>query len=86
MGFVGSFSTSVFVAPQTGARLSEPLVIMGALPGEALRMLRSLVPATRSATTLDTPQLRETLSLLGYVTVSTEAFFSFQKGYDMWRY
>jgi hypothetical protein len=42
-------------------------------------------PATRSATTLDTPQLRETLSL-GYVTVSTEVFFSLQKRYYLWRY
>jgi len=58
---------------------------MGLLPREELRTLRSPVPATRSATTLDTPQLRETL-LLGYVTVSTEVFFSFQKRYYLWRF
>lgn len=63
------------MAPQTGARLSEPLVTTGVLPREVLQMLRSLVPATRSATTLDTPQLRETLSL-GYVTVSTGVLFA----------
>lgn len=61
MDFLRSFSTSVFVAPQTVARLSAPLVTMGVLPREALRMLRSLVPATRSVTTLDTPQLRKKL-------------------------
>jgi hypothetical protein len=84
MGFLGSFTTSVFVAPQTAARLSEPSVTMGVLPREALRMLRSLVAATRSATTLDTPQLRKTLWLC-YVTVSIEVFFSLQKRYYLWR-
>jgi hypothetical protein len=29
---LGPFSTSVFVAPQIGARLSEPLVTMGVFP------------------------------------------------------
>jgi len=82
---LGSFSMSVFGACQTGVRLGESLVTMGVLPLEALRMFWSLVPATRSATTLDTPQLRETLSL-GYITVSTEVFFSLQKRYYLWRY
>ena len=61
MGFNGPFSTSVFEAPQTVARLRAPAVTMGVLPREALRVLHSLVPATRSVTSLDTPQLRETL-------------------------
>ena len=63
------------MAPQTGAQLSEPLVTTGVFSREVLRTLRSLVPATRRATTLDTPQLRETLSL-GCVTISMGVFCS----------
>jgi hypothetical protein len=57
------FHECVCGATNRSATFREPLVTMGVLPREALRMLRSLVPATRSATTLDTPQIRETCRL-----------------------